>query len=271
MSARDPSDQSVSPSADAASAPDRDIWSALRQATAARIGLGRAGNAIPLGEVLDFQFAHATARDAVHTPLDIPALEDQLAPLPLLRVASAATDRSTYLRRPDLGRILSPDCDLPEASETCDIVFVIADGLSATAIQRHAAPVIHACRAALAEFAIGPVVIASQARVAIGDPIGAMLKAQVSVVLVGERPGLTVSDSLGLYLTFGPRPGRRDSERNCISNVHDHGGLTYEGAARTLSWLVREALRRQLSGVDLKDDLPAAVTGPGAQPQLPTS
>jgi ethanolamine ammonia-lyase small subunit len=228
----------------------------LRQATRARIGLGRAGNAMPMVEVLRFQAAHAMARDAVHAALDVTALERDLAPLEPLIVSSMVTDRATYLRRPDLGRQVTPaDAErLAAARGPFDIVFVIGDGLSSTAVQRHAAPMVHACRAALPDLSIAPIVIARQARVAIADPIGAALGARLSVILIGERPGLTVSDSLGLYLTHDPRPGRRDSERNCISNVHPHGGQSYEEAARTLAWLVREALRRSLSGVALKED-----------------
>jgi ethanolamine ammonia-lyase small subunit len=258
-----------------APAPDEtpDIWSALRQTTAARIGLGRAGNAIPIAEVLKFQQAHAVARDAVHAALDVDALAADIAPLRAVTVSSRVGDRATYLRRPDLGRLLDSECEArlkAMACEPCDVVFVVGDGLSSTAVQRHAAPVIHACRRALADWSIAPVVIARQARVAIADPIGAALGARLSVILIGERPGLTVSDSLGLYMTYGPRPGRRDSERNCISNIHNRGGQSYEQAARTLSWLARESLRRSLSGVDLKDDLPAdALAAPTATPQIP--
>ncbi len=244
--------------AEADGAPD--IWSALRQSTAARIGLGRAGNAIPIGEVLKFQQAHAVARDAVHAALDIDALRAALAPFETRVVSSRVDDRPTYLRRPDLGRLLAEDDEAAlaaSAGDGYDIVFVIGDGLSSSAVQRHAAPVLHACRAALSDWSIAPVVIARQARVAIADPIGAALRARISVILIGERPGLTVSDSLGLYMTFGPRPGRRDSERNCISNVHRRGGQSYEQAARTLAWLARESVRLGLSGVNLKDDLPA--------------
>lgn len=241
-----------------------DMWATLRQATKARIGLGRAGNAIPLAEVLKFQAAHARARDAVHAALDVETLEARLAPLSVLKVESQAPDRSTYLRRPDLGRLLAPRDEetlKAAANEPYDIVFVVADGLSSTAVGNHAAALVHVCRAALPDLRIAPVVIARQARVAIADPIGEHLRARLSVVLIGERPGLTVSDSLGLYMTYGPRPGRRDSERNCISNIHTHGGQSYEQAARTLSWLVREAFRLSLSGINLKDDLPSDTIG----------
>lgn len=233
-----------------------ELWARLRQATPARIALGRVGHALPLGEVLDFQLAHARARDAVHAALDRAALTAELAPLPVLHIESDAPDRATYMRRPDLGRRLSPRSAalLAGASGGCDVVFVIGDGLSATGVQAGAVRLVKACMAELADLAIGPIVIAHQARVALGDPIGEALGARVSVMIIGERPGLSVHDSLGIYMTFGPLPGHSDAERNCISNIHGAGGLPPKDAARTLSWLLREALRRQLSGVDLKDD-----------------
>ncbi|MCJ2084042.1 ethanolamine ammonia-lyase subunit EutC [Methylobacterium sp. J-090] len=239
-----------------------DRWAILRSATSARIGLGRRGDAIPLEAVLDFQLAHARARDAVHTTLDVAALEDALRPHPVLRVRSAAPDRATYLRRPDLGRTLDADTILDGAEDGVDLVLVVADGLSATAVQSQAAPLIHACLARLDGISIGPIVVASQARVAIGDPIGERLGARLCAVLIGERPGLSVADSLGIYLTYGPRPGRRDSERNCISNIHTRGGLSIDRAADTLVWLARESLRRRVTGVALKNSL-------GAEPAAP--
>ncbi|WP_043833121.1 ethanolamine ammonia-lyase subunit EutC [Muricoccus aerilatus] len=241
-----------------ADAPVQDPWARLRAATRARIGLGLTGDALPLREVLDFQMAHALARDAVHTPLDGKALEAALRPHPVLHARSMAPDRSTYLRRPDLGRRLSPESlDLSEGA-SCDVAFVLADGLSATAVQRHAAPVFHACLERLAGWRIAPAVIATQARVALGDEIGARLGARLVAVLIGERPGLSVPDSLGIYLTYEPRTGRRDSERNCISNIHAAGGLAPELAAAKLAWLMREALARKLTGTGLKDDVEAA-------------
>ncbi len=233
-----------------------ELWARLRQTTPARIALGRVGHALPLGEVLDFQLAHARARDAVHAALDVAALEGALAPLPVRHVESDAPDRATYLRRPDLGRRLSPRSAalLAETGGRHDVVFVIGDGLSATGVQAGAARLVQACRTELGDLSIGPVVIAQQARVALGDPIGEALGARVCVMIIGERPGLSVNDSLGIYMTFAPRTGRSDAERNCISNIHGAGGLSPQEAARTLGWLLREALRRQLSGVDLKDD-----------------
>ena len=245
------------------------VWDRLRRLTPARIGQGRVGTAQPLNAVLEFQSAHAAACDAVHARLDTAALEAALAPLPVLHVASAAPDRQTYLRRPDLGKVLAPsDADALAHSGPCDVAFIIADGLSATGVQHQAAPLVHACIKELGDLAIAPVVIAQQARVAIGDPIGQALGARMSVIVIGERPGLTVSDSLGLYLTYDPRPGRRDSERNCISNIHARGGLSHHEAACTLAWLIREGLRLGLTGVGLKDDQPQ-LPGPAGKPELP--
>ncbi len=225
-----------------------DPWLALRSTTRARIGLGRVGDAMPLDHVLDFQLAHARARDAVHTPLDVAALG------PLQVVASAAPDRATYLRRPDLGRRLATHTVLCRGE--WDAVFVLADGLSPLAVQRHALPLLEACTACLPGWRLAPAVAATQARVALGDEIGERLGARMVAVLIGERPGLSVADSLGVYLTYEPRVGRRDSERNCISNIHP-GGLSYAAAADMLVWLMTEARRRRLTGVALKDDRPA--------------
>lgn len=236
-----------------AKVPATDIWQALRAATPARIGLGRTGDALPLRAVLDLQLDHARARDAVHAPLDAAKLAEELAPLRVVHVSSAAPDRPTYLRRPDLGRRLAEATPLPDG-QGCDVLFVIGDGLSASGVQAGAAALVQACIAQLPELTIGPVVIARQARVALADAIGERLRARVTVMVIGERPGLSVADSLGIYMTFAPRVGRADSERNCISNIHDAGGLSVVQAAQTLGWLLRESLRRQLSGVDLKDD-----------------
>jgi ethanolamine ammonia-lyase small subunit len=231
--------------------PVRDPWAGLRASTPARIGLGRTGSALPIADVLEFQLAHARARDAVHTPLDTDALVRAIAPWPGLTVRSRAADRTSYLRRPDLGRLLDPACRLP--SGPCDAVFVLADGLSPAAVQCHAPPLLQACLARLAGWSIAPAVIATQARVALGDAIGAELEAGLCVMLIGERPGLSVANSLGIYLTYAPRVGRRDSERNCISNIHDQG-LSHEAAADRLVWLMTEARRRRVTGVGLKDD-----------------
>jgi len=228
-----------------------DPWSTLRLATRARIGLGRAGDAMKIADVLDFQFAHAKARDAVHTKLNVVALQ---AALPgAIHVHSEVEGREMYLRRPDLGRRLHPDCLPMLPPGDYDAVFIISDGLSATAVMQNAVPMVEAILARLPNFKIAPIIIATQARVALGDDIGEALGARLCAVLIGERPGLTVSDSLGIYLTYNPKRGTRDSARNCISNIHAHGGLSYNAAADMLAWLMREALRRQLTGVNLKE------------------
>jgi ethanolamine ammonia-lyase small subunit len=229
-----------------------DPWIALRGTTRARIGLGRTGDAIPTRDILEFQLAYARARDAVHTPLDTQAIAREIDPLPSVTVRSKAPDRETYLRRPDLGRQLDPAC-APELTGAWDAVFVIADGLSPVGVQLHAAPVLRASLDRLPGWSIAPIVIATQARVALGDEIGAALQADLSVILIGERPGLSVANSLGIYLTYQPRSGRRESERNCISNIHADG-LSYQAAANMLVWLMTEARRRKLTGVALKDD-----------------
>ena len=238
-----------------------DPWSALRRATPARIGLGRVGDAPPVAVTLDFQLAHARARDAVHTPLDVARLGAALEPLPHVAVRSRAPDRGTYLRRPDLGRKLDAE-DLPRLpAGPWDVVFVLADGLSARAVEQQGPGLLRAVMPKLEGWRIAPVIVATQARVALGDDIGGAMGAGLCAVLIGERPGLSVADSLGIYLTYGPQTGRRDSERNCISNIHDAGGLSHATAAAKLAWLMQEAGRLCLTGVGLKDDAPAL---PGA-------
>lgn len=232
-------------------------WTDLRRFTPARVGLGRAGNGLPTRAHLDFLEAHARARDAVHSALDAPALQSALAPEPTLLVHSAAPDRPTYLLRPDLGRRLANDAVLPPGP--CDMAIVIADGLCATGVQRHAPPLLSRVLPGLRRrgITIAPLVIAQQGRVAIGDPIGAALGARAVAVLIGERPGLTAPDSLGVYLTWNPRPGRTDAERNCISNIRPEG-LDYDAAAAKLLWLVGAMFDAGLSGVALKDEQPRA-------------
>ncbi len=241
------------------SAPPHDPWFRLARWTKARIGLGRVGASLPTREVLSFALAHAQARDAVHARLDRDALANALAGLGLgaVIVESEATDRQVYLRRPDLGRTLSLRSRtlLEVRREPCDLAVVIGDGLSATAVTAHAQALLsaflpHATRLGLK---LGPVVIAEGARVALGDEIGAILGAKAVAVVIGERPGLTAADSLGIYLTYAPRPGRNDGERNCISNVRPDG-LPPAVAAARLAWLVDAALARELTGVSLKDE-----------------
>jgi ethanolamine ammonia-lyase small subunit len=230
-------------------------WTDLRRFTPARVGLGRAGNGLPTRAHLDFLEAHARARDAVHSALDVPALQAALAPESTLVVHSAAADRPTYLLRPDLGRRLAPDAVLPAAGS--DLAIVIADGLCAAGVQRHAPALLARALPALRRrgLALAPIVIARQARVAIGDPIGQALGAAAVAVLIGERPGLSAPDSLGVYLTWNPRPGRTDAERNCISNIRPEG-LDYDAAAAKLLWLVAAMFEARRSGVALKDEQP---------------
>ena len=240
---------------------DANSWGALRRFTHARIALGRAGSSLPTTPLLEFNLAHAQARDAVHQPLDTEALHAALreAGFETLDVTSAAPDRAHYLRRPDLGRLLSDESAAHLAdyassmNGTPDVVYVVADGLSAYAAARHALPLLRALSAQLEGWHVGPVVVARQARVALGDGIGERLRARMIVMLIGERPGLSSPDSLGLYLTYGPRIGRSDAERNCISNVRPEG-LRYETAAFKLHYLMTQARRLSLTGVGLKDD-----------------
>lgn len=232
-------------------------YDALRAATAARIGLGRAGDALPTTPLLDFQLAHARARDAVHEGLDVDAVATGLAGYHIVKLRSQAAMRGDYLRRPDLGRRADPAGLAELRCGEYDAAFVIADGLSATAVNHQAAALVVATCAYLGNWRIAPVALVEQGRVAIGDEIGAALGASIVVVLLGERPGLSAADSLGVYLTWAPMLGRRDSERNCISNIRP-GGLSIGAAADQLAWLMREARSRRISGIDLKDDrLPA--------------
>ena len=247
-----------------------DPWARLARLTPARIGLGRAGSGLPTREVLRFGLAHAQARDAVHTPLDAGAVSAGIAGLGFetLTVASAAPDRATYLRRPDLGRALGDGAAAALAAGgdgPVDLALVVADGLSARAVHEGAAGFLAAFKPHLdrAGWRVAPVVVATQARVALGDGVGAALRARAVVVIIGERPGLSSPDSLGLYLTLDPRVGRSDAERNCISNVRP-AGLSHDLAAFKLDWLLTQAFALGISGVTLKDDSgPALAAAPG--------
>ncbi|MCR6632373.1 MAG: ethanolamine ammonia-lyase subunit EutC [Magnetospirillum sp.] len=230
-----------------------DPWARFRAATHARIGLGRVGDGLPTQALLDFQLAHAKARDAVHGAVDFAALSAGFPDRPVVTVHSAAADRATYLRRPDLGRRLDEAGRASLHPGPYDVAFVIADGLSAAAVGGHAVATVRACLNRLSGWSVAPIVLAAQARVALGDEIGAALGARMVAVLIGERPGLSVADSLGIYLTWEPRPGRRDSERNCISNIHADG-LGVERAADRLAGLMAEARRLRLTGIHLKED-----------------
>ncbi|HYH38194.1 MAG TPA: ethanolamine ammonia-lyase subunit EutC [Azospirillum sp.] len=238
-----------------------DPWSRLRMATRARIGLGRCGDGLPTTALLDFQLAHARARDAVHTPFDPALVEAGLAGRPTIRVRSRAADRATYLQRPDLGRLLAAEDEGTLTAGPYDVAFVIADGLSATAVHAHAANTLNAVLERLPGWSVAPIVIVSQGRVAIGDPIGQRLGAAMVAVLIGERPGLTSADSLGVYLSWAPRPGLVDAERNCLSNIRPPDGLDYAAAAHKVAWLMSEARRLKLTGVGLKDDATPLLAG----------
>lgn len=242
----------------------RDPWAALRSATRARVALGRAGDALPTSRALELRAAHAAARDAVHTALDVGRLRADLAAVgvcDVLEVRSAAVDRATYLQRPDLGRRLAEGTDLRAGggrpAGVHDLAIVVADGLSPLAVHSHAPGLVAALLARLDGWVVAPVVLAHQARVALGDPVGQALGARAVVVLVGERPGLSAADSLGAYLTWGPKPGRTDSERNCLSNIRPPHGLSHDRAADTLVALLTAARELGASGVALKDEGPA--------------
>ena len=234
------------------SVPAPDPWSALRSATRARVALGRAGDALPTSRELEFRRAHAVARDAVHAPLQADVVRAALPGLEVLEVRSGAADRAEYLQRPDLGRKLAEGTELPVVG--ADLGIVVADGLSPRAVHEHVGGLVTALLARLPGWSVAPVVLAHQGRVGLGDAIGAALRVRAVVVLIGERPGLSSADSLGAYLTWDPRPGRVDAERNCVSNVRPPHGLGYEQAAATLAALLAGARELGASGVALKDD-----------------
>ncbi|MGF6776175.1 ethanolamine ammonia-lyase subunit EutC [Paraburkholderia sp. GAS334] len=252
---------------------EKNPWNALREFTNARIALGRAGNSLPTAPLLAFNLSHAQARDAVHHPLDVDVLHEQLRAhgFTSLDVHSAAPDREHYLRRPDLGRRLADDSREALAKVTIEppeVVFVIADGLSAFAASRQSLPLLQAVCSRLTDWKIGPVVVARQGRVALGDEIGELLKAKLVVMLIGERPGLSSPDSLGIYLTYAPKVGCSDAQRNCISNVRPEG-LPYEAAAHKLHYLLTHARRLGLTGVGLKDDSDALLEQAAATAAVP--
>jgi ethanolamine ammonia-lyase small subunit len=250
-------------------------WAPLRRVTQARIGLARAGSAVSTQALLEFHAAHARARDAVWCAWDIESCEQQLraAGASTLRVASAAPDRATYLKRPDLGRRLAPESvpvleaardalhdvtgATPEAQPaTLDVALVLSDGLSATAVHEHGVSTMLSLLTALqaANLRCSPVVLAQYGRVALSDEIGHILGARSAVIVLGERPGLSAADGLGMYLTHAPTPGKTDAQRNCISNVREPAGLSARLAALRLTALLRRSLALGMSGVELKDD-----------------
>jgi ethanolamine ammonia-lyase small subunit len=236
----------------------------LRRFTMARVGLGRTGNSLSTRDLLDFQLAHAGARDAVHGPFDPHGLaaEIQSAGLSPLVVHSAARSRAEYLRRPDLGRSLDEPSRraMQQMGGPFDVIFIVADGLSPLAVQTQAAPLLRLVTARLdpADWRIAPVVIAMQARVALCDEIGSIAAASLSVMLIGERPGLSSFDSMGVYLTWSPKSGRTDADRNCVSNIRPEG-LTIGAACELLLLLMSEARTRRLSGVGLKPERTARI------------
>jgi ethanolamine ammonia-lyase small subunit len=235
--------------------PARESWVSLRRHTPARIALGRAGCGLPVKAHLDFQAAHARARDAVHAALDVAALAEKIAcGSPVLVVQSQAQDRHAFLRFPDLGRRLSPASQalLSEPLVAPEVVIVVGDGLSSVAVERNAVPLLEILCARLRGIGlqVGPIVLATQARVALADQIGELMQAKVAVMLIGERPGLSAADSLGMYLTYDPKVGRVDSERNCISNIHARG-MSAEQAAEQAVELIKAMLLHRAAGIAL--------------------
>ena len=264
-----------------------DSWRTLRQTGGARIALGRAGASLPTAALLAFDLAHAQARDAVHVPLDVEALMSRLREddWSVQSVRSRAAERSAYLARPDWGRRLAlddaarlraasaststrpgagtatdtdtdTDTDTTDSAGTAtgvDIAIMIGDGLSSTAVDAHAPALLHALRPLLVGFTLAPLVIAQQARVALADEVAELCRAQLAICIIGERPGLSAADSLGAYLTYAPKVGRNDGERNCISNIRP-GGLSLDQAAHQIAALARAALSRRVSGVALRFD-----------------
>jgi ethanolamine ammonia-lyase small subunit len=246
-----------------------DPWDKLRTFTAARIALGRAGQSLPTPELLRFQLAHAQARDAVYSELDTGKLRNEIikSGLQALLLQSQAGNRSVYVKRPDLGRKLDADSVLklnqfPKPAIPFDLSLVLADGLSARAVQEHALPLVLALvpQLEVLNWSLAPIIMVTCGRVAIGDQIGHLLGAQMVAVLIGERPGLSSPDSLGIYLTYQPRPGLTDESRNCISNVRPEG-LSFQFAAAKMHYLLTEMRTRKLSGVQLKDEMPPQLPG----------
>lgn len=245
-------------------AAERDLWPALRRHTQARIGLGRAGSGLPTRHRLELQAAHAAARDAVHSPFRPDLVAEALRGEPTVRVRSAAPDRPTYLQRPDLGRRLDATDRAHLPVGEWDVVFVVADGLSSRAVHEHGAAMVRATTALLPTvWRVAPVVLAEQARVALGDDVASAMGAEMVVVFVGERPGMSAADSLGAYLTYRPEPGvTTDASRNCLSNIRPPSGMAYEMAAGKLAGLMGRARDLGATGVGLKDEADA----PGPRP-----
>ncbi|WP_319558450.1 ethanolamine ammonia-lyase subunit EutC [Thiomicrorhabdus sp.] len=231
----------------------------LKHITEARIGLQRAGSSLASKEILKFDLDHARARDAVHLPFQIEQLAEKIHALGVntVEISSAADDRLTYLQRPDLGRKLGLQSRelLQQQTEEADICIVVGDGLSSTAIQQNALPFLQLLLPMCRDrgWTLTPIHLANQARVALADEVGEHYHAKIAIILIGERPGLSAANSMGIYMTYEPRVGRSDAERNCISNIRP-GGQSYQDAAELLVRLMEGSLKMRLSGVQLKDD-----------------
>jgi len=239
-----------------------DPWIALRRFTQARIALGRAGHAVPTQALLDFQLAHAQARDAVQLPWNIDAFAGQLRDIgeETLILQTPVSNRSEYLRRPDFGRVLTEESRIRLCNfkaRGVDVALIVSNGLSSTAVERRGIALLQTILEGLRvrQFHIAPICLVANGRVALLDDIGSVLGARVSVIVIGERPGLSAADSLGIYLSYAPKKGNTDAERNCISNIHPPEGLSYESATRKLLYLIEESVRRGFSGVALKDEM----------------
>jgi ethanolamine ammonia-lyase small subunit len=245
-----------------------DPWHRLRRFTQARIAQGHAGSGLPTAALLDFQLAHAFARDAIHHSWDIMSFSEAVKEMGLepLCLATPLADRVQYLQRPDLGRCLdqsSRQTLLSRNLSAGDVALIISNGLSSTAVESHGERLLQAIVTAYERLPLrcGPICLVPNARVALADEIGELLKARLAVIVVGERPGLSAADSLGVYLTYAPQVGKTDADRNCISNIRPPDGLSYEAAAAKLAYLSYEALQRNLSGVALKDEMPSLFLG----------
>ena len=239
-----------------------DPWIALRRFTQARIALGRAGHAVPTQALLDFQLAHAQARDAVQFPWNIDAFAEQLRDIgeETLILQTPVSSRSEYLRRPDFGRVLTEESRIRLCNfkaRGVDVALIVSNGLSSTAVERRGIALLQTILEGLRvrQFRIAPICLVANGRVALLDDIGSVLDARVAVIVIGERPGLSAADSLGIYLGYAPKQGNTDAERNCISNIHPPEGLSYESATRKLLYLIEESIRRGFSGVALKDEM----------------
>ena len=236
----------------------KDHWEFLKNFTDARIAMGRTGNSIPTKNLLEFQLAHAKARDAVHSELNFTEISDLLNKfnLQIINLHSSVHNRMEYLQRPDLGRKLNEESKtiLNKCQKGFDLSIVIADGLSSLAIKNHLKPFLENLLPELNSWRLAPLSVVKEGRVAIGDEIAQILEAEIVVILIGERPGLSSPDSMGIYLTYAPKSGLTDESRNCISNVRP-AGLNYSSASKKLLYLLNQSRSKKLSGVNLKDEM----------------